>query len=160
MALVGRSRFRVSRLPLEILSERDQNKLGILAATILLVESRELSEERVEQPTNPFPDCCEVARMHHLPCVHRMRELEDQCPRITIHDVPIGWRRVELERPTHISHASNSMPDSHGRQPDVGRLTFSQFIGELEHYRSIVERSPQCLRIMSDCLASHHSVIR
>jgi hypothetical protein len=61
MALIRRSRFWVPSLPLEILSERDQNKLGIVAARILLVESRKLTEERVEVPTDPFPDCCEVA---------------------------------------------------------------------------------------------------
>jgi hypothetical protein len=33
MALVKSSLFRVPSLPLEILSERDQNKLGIFAAT-------------------------------------------------------------------------------------------------------------------------------
>jgi hypothetical protein len=35
MALVIRSRFWVPSLPLEILSERDQNKLGIVAAARL-----------------------------------------------------------------------------------------------------------------------------
>jgi hypothetical protein len=40
-------------------------------------ESTKLLKVTVEPPLNPFPDCCPVARVHHLPCVHRLREYGD-----------------------------------------------------------------------------------
>jgi hypothetical protein len=75
MALVRRSRFQVPKLPIEIMSRHDEKKLGRFAAMTLLAESFQLIGETVESSSNPFPDCCPVARVHHLPCVHRARRI-------------------------------------------------------------------------------------
>jgi hypothetical protein len=69
MAPARRSCVQVPALILEIMSYPDQEKHGSFAAIVLQAESGKLAGVRRERPFNPFPECCTVARVYHIPCV-------------------------------------------------------------------------------------------
>jgi hypothetical protein len=77
----------------------------------------------------PFPECCEVARIHHLPCVHRMRERDNQIPRIMIREVPNRWPLPELKRDMQVSHATGELSDSLTVQDPSRRSVLPRQIG-------------------------------
>jgi hypothetical protein len=102
MALGNRTRAKIPRLPPEIMSFDDQETLGSFAAKTLERESATLEEMDMMAPEMPFPECCDVARIHPLPCVHRMREHDNQIPRIMIREVSSRWQLQELKRDVQV----------------------------------------------------------
>jgi hypothetical protein len=61
MALGNRTRAKIPRLPPEVMSLDDQERLGSFAAKTLERESAKLEETDMIAPEMPFPECCDVA---------------------------------------------------------------------------------------------------
>jgi hypothetical protein len=85
-------------------------------------------------------------------CVHRMREHENQIPRIMIGEVPNRWQLQELKRGVQVSHATGELSDSRTVQDPMGQWTFSQLTTQFESLFSSAARSPECSAILSDAL--------
>jgi hypothetical protein len=157
LALGNRTHAKMPRLPPEIMSLDDQRRLGSFAAKALERESGRLEETDTAPPEMSFPEYCDVARIHHLPCVHRMREHENQIPRIMIREGPNRWQQQELKRDVQVSHATGELSDSRTVQDPMGHWTFSRPTAQFESLFSSAARSPECRAILSDIEAPRPS---
>jgi hypothetical protein len=83
-------------------------------------------------PKMSFPECCEAARIQHLTCVHRMREHENQIPRIIIRKVPNRWQLRDLKRGVQVSHVTGELSDSRTAQDPMGQWRFSQLTVQIK----------------------------
>jgi hypothetical protein len=70
----------------------DQQKMGSFAAITLLKEFEKLENGQVDPGPKPYPKCCRISRVDHLPYVHRLLLPNHHMPRLTICDVHLRWQ--------------------------------------------------------------------
>jgi hypothetical protein len=131
----------------------DQKKMGSFAAITLLKECEKLENGHIDSGPEPYPKCCRIARVYHLPCVHRLLSRNHRIPRLTICDVHVRWQLQDLRKDGEASHLTVDLDTTpEYRKPSPTQWNVSELVARFEPCFSIAKRSAECQKILNDAL--------